>query len=389
MEPFISRHALVLGAGLAGAACCAALARRGWTLTLLERCPGPAQGASGLPVGMLSPHQTRSPTPLSRLCALGVPDARAELERLVPEGAGWTATDVDNLGHAPGRWPAALVRPAALVEAWLDQTRGLQALESRWNAEVAALVRRDGQWQALDVHGEVLAQAPVVVVAAAFGSLAILEGQHGLDASALPIRPVQGQLTMAPLVGEPLAPRPMRNNGVFVPAYEDSCLPPAWPSRVWAMGSTYERGCQDTTVRNSAHERNADSLQQMHPLAATELRDRLANGELLGWAQIRCASLDRVPMVGAAPDVPALKVMMQEAGHRRGRVPLADTPRLPGLYLLTAFGSRGLTLAQWCADWLAAQMNGEPSSLPDSDRDLERAMDPARFAWKIARRQDA
>lgn len=388
-SPSEHNHALVLGAGLAGAACCAALARRGWQLTLLDRGTGPAQGASGLPVGMLSPHQTRSPTPLSRLCALGVADTRAALERLVPPGAGWIDTEVDNLGHAPGRWPAALVRPSALVEAWLAQAQERRSLQTRWNATVAALIRRDGQWQALDGDGNLLAQAPVAVVAAAFGSLGVLEGRHGLDSNAMPIRPVQGQLTMAPLAGEPLAPRPMRNNGVFVPAYEDTGLAPAWPARIWAMGSTYERGSQDTSVRATAHERNAASLEEMHPLAAAELRHRLAEDRLLGWAQVRCASLDRVPLVGAAPDVAALAALMEAAGHRRGRVPMTDTPRLPGLYLLTALGSRGLTLTHWCAEWLAGLMNAEPSTLPEADRDLERAMDPARFVWKTARRQAA
>lgn len=389
MTALVSRHALVLGAGLAGAACCAALARRGWRVSLIDQATGPAQGASALPVGMLSPHVTRSPTPLSRLCAVGVSDAREQLERLVPQGQGWRATEVDNLGHDPGRWPAALVRPAALVEAWLAEATDLGLLDARWSTAVDRLERGDGQWRALDAAGQVVGQAPAVVVANAYGALALLEGQHGLDAGALPLRPVQGQLTLAALEGEPLAPRPFRNNGVYVPAYEDTGLPPQWPSRIWAMGSTYERGQTDTSVRPEAHERNAASLQAMHPQAADALRACAARGVLRGWTQVRCASLDRVPMVGPAPDVSALTALMQSAGHRRGRVPLSDTPRLPGLFLLTALGSRGLTLAHWCANGLAAQMNGEASPLADADRDLERALDPARFAWKQARRQGA
>ncbi|MCU0927326.1 MAG: FAD-dependent oxidoreductase, partial [Hydrogenophaga sp.] len=65
IQPPRERHALVIGAGLAGAAVCFALARRGWRLTLMDAASGPAQGASALPVGMLSPHVTRAPTPLS------------------------------------------------------------------------------------------------------------------------------------------------------------------------------------------------------------------------------------------------------------------------------------------------------------------------------------
>ena len=87
------RQALVIGAGLAGAAVCGELARRGWQIDLLDSASGPAQGASALPVGMLSPHVTRSPTPLSRLSALGMQATLGELKRLVPQGQGREARE--------------------------------------------------------------------------------------------------------------------------------------------------------------------------------------------------------------------------------------------------------------------------------------------------------
>ncbi len=344
-------------------------------------------GASGLPVGMLSPHVTRAPTPLSRLCSLGVADARSQLERLVPQGQGWQATEVDNLGHDPGRWPAAVVRPSALVLAWLAEAQASGSLCTRFDAPVANLVREDGHWVAKDSSGAALGTAPAVVVASAYGALPLLEGIYGPDTGAVPLRPVKGQLTLAALQAPPLAPRPMRNNGVFVPAYEDAGLAPAWPSRVWAMGSTYERGRDDTTMDPAAHERNAASLEDMNPQAAAELRRCASEGRLLGWSQVRCASQDRLPMVGAAPDLKAMQELFSAAGARRGRIPLQQAPRLPGLFMLTALGSRGLTLAHWCADWLAGHMSGEPSPLTEQDLDLEKALDPARFAWKAARRQ--
>lgn len=386
------RHALVIGAGLAGAAMCAALARSGWRLTLIDAASGPAQAASALPVGMLSPHVTRAPTPLSRLSALGVTDMRAELERLIPHGCGWQPCEVDNLGHDPGRWPAALVRPAALVNAWLDETCQKTRLTAVWNAQVARLrppsEADNPHWQALADDGRVLAQAPVVVVAAAFGSHALLTSSADLlTPDTLPLRPVQGQMSLAALRGEPLAPRPQRDNGVFVPVYEDSGLPPEWPARIWAMGSTYERGQTSSALSDAAHERNAASLQAICPAAAERQREAMARGELLGWAQVRCASLDRLPLMGAVPHLAALQVQMEQAGARRGRLPLTGVPRWPGLYTLSALGSRGLTLSHWCATQLAAQIVGTTADGPAVEEDLIRALDPARFAWKLARRQ--
>ncbi|MCW5655911.1 FAD-dependent oxidoreductase [Hydrogenophaga sp.] len=380
----MSRHALVIGAGLAGAAVCAQLARRGWRITLLEAADGPARGASALPVGMLSPHVTRAPTPLSRLSALGVDTTRGELQRLLPQGQGWQACEVDNLGHDQGRWPAALVRPGALVHAWLDEAG--PALQARWRTPVHGLARTGDQaWQALDATGSVLAQAPVLVVAAAFDSLALLTTGEGLLPQAhLPLRPVKGQMSLAALDGEALADRPRRDNGVFVPRYDDSGLPPAWPARIWAMGSTYTRGDASTHLSDEAHAANASSLQALCPPAAERMRQTQARGALLGWAQVRCASLDRLPLVGAAVDTVALNDELARARGRHGRIALEDMPRLPGLHLCTAFGSRGITLAPLCAALLAARLEEDASPL---EPDLVRALDPARFAWRQARRQ--
>lgn len=380
----------MIGAGLAGAATCAALTRKGWRVTLLDAAAGPAQAASALPVGMLSPHVTRSPTPLSRLCDLGVAATRAELLRLVPQGAGWQTCEVDNLQHDPGRWPAALVRPGALVQAWLNEAAQSPLLTTVWKASVASLVsttRPDGapSWQAQNAQGQVLAEAPNVVVAAAFGGHALLS-PSSVPVEAWPLRPVKGQMSLSALTGRPLADRPQRQSGVFVPWYEDSGLPPTWPARIWSMGSTYDRGDNSTHTTPEAHGRNAQSLTAMLPAAAEIFQHAEVMGQLLGWAQVRCASLDRLPLAGAVPDVAALQSLVAGHGARRGRLVLGDVPRLPGMFTLSALGSRGLTLALPMAQLLAQTMCGEASALED---DLQRAVDPARFAWRQARRQPA
>jgi tRNA 5-methylaminomethyl-2-thiouridine biosynthesis bifunctional protein len=379
------KHALVIGAGLAGAATCAALVRRGWRTTLIDAASGPAQAASALPVGMLSPHVTRAPTPLSRLSALGVASTRAELVRLIPQGRGWQDCEVDNLGHDKGRWPAALVRPGALVQAWLDEAEQPGALVTRWRSCVERLERSGGQWRALDGSGSAVASAPVVVVASALGSLGLLRSSvAGIGLDTLPLRPVKGQMSLSALQGVPLAERPQRDRGVFVPVYEDAGLPPQWPARIWAMGSTYERGVMSTSVEQGAHERNAHSLEALNPDAADRMRKSSEEDTLLGWAEVRCASLDRLPLVGAVPDVPALRAAMAQRGSQRARLPLEKVPHCPGLFVLSALGSRGLTLAHWCAELLARQIDGAP---PDAAPDLVSALDPARFVWRQTRKR--
>lgn len=379
------RHATVVGAGLAGAALAHALVMRGWRVDLLDAADGPARGASALPVGMLSPHVTRAPTPLSRLTALGVEATRSALEALVPVGSGWQPCLVHNLGHDPGTWPAALVRPGALVDAWIGSAQTTGRLTTRWNAAAARLVPPGHgitDWRVLDTTGTPIAQSPVVAVTGAIGSLSLLT-DAGITADWLPLRPVQGQMSLGALAGPPLAEGPQRDNGVFVPEYRDAGLPPAWPERIWSMGSTYERGATHTDVRAEAHRRNLESLRALHPAGADAFERSMAMGQLLGWAQVRCASLDRLPLCGALPDPAALQAERARAERRRWRPGAADTPRLPGLFTLCALGSRGLTLSAWCAQRLAEQMDG---AAVQADADLWTAIDPARFAWRQTRR---
>lgn len=361
------------------------LTTRGWRVDLFDAASGPAQAASALPVGMLSPHVTRAPTPLSELSALGVAHTRAELQRLLPPGRGWQACEVDNWGHDPGRWPAALVRPSALVQAWLAEAQATGRLTCHWNSHVHTLQARDGPWCLQDAAQQTLGEAPAVVLAAALGSAALLQALSGASEwRAWPLHPVKGQMSLGPLIGEPLAPRPQRNNGVFVPRYEDADMPSPWPQRLWSMGSTYDRGQQDTQVSGEAHARNALGLRKLLHNVPSAQTPALGDTPWQGWAEVRCASLDRLPMAGAVPDVAALQAHMDRPGAHHTRLGLSQVPRLPGVFALTALGSRGLTLAHWCATHVAQTMDQAPVTAPEG---LWKALDPARFVWKQSRRQ--
>src|SRR5690606_35941972 len=151
-------------------------------------------------------------------------------------------------------------------------------------------------------------------------------------------------------------------------------------ARLWAMGATYRRGSTDTTLSDDAHRDNLARLRPLSAPAAEAMEQALAQGRLLGWAGVRCASLDRLPLIGAAPDPAA-------AAALRRRLPgVAALPRLAGLHLCCAFGSRGLALAALAGEVLAASIDGDEVSLEPALRD---AVDPARFAWRAARRSPA
>jgi tRNA 5-methylaminomethyl-2-thiouridine biosynthesis bifunctional protein len=71
------------------------------------------------------------------------------------------------------------------------------------------------------------------------------------------------------------------------------------------------------------------------------------------WAAVRCTAPDRLPIVGPV-----------------------DAQALPGLWVCTAMGARGLTLALLCGELLAARLNAEPLPL---DAKLARALSSERM----------
>ncbi|MDP1601651.1 MAG: FAD-dependent oxidoreductase, partial [Legionella sp.] len=153
----VAGDCIVIGAGLAGAAAAASMARRGWKVQVLDAAQA-ACGASGLPAGLLVPHTSPDDNLLSRLSRDGVRATLQQARALLQPGHDWEASGVleHHVDGAPAasRLPAdpaaavwsrpadatqkhlagleagaaadwhekaAWIRPARLVQAWLDR----------------------------------------------------------------------------------------------------------------------------------------------------------------------------------------------------------------------------------------------------------------------------
>jgi tRNA 5-methylaminomethyl-2-thiouridine biosynthesis bifunctional protein len=374
------RQAIVIGAGLAGASAAYSLAQRGWQVTVLDRAATPAAGASGLPAGVVAPHVSSDDRLLSQLSRSGVRATLARAASLLPDGLAWAASGVlerrlkdsrelpaawlepDSPGHAwsrpanaaqrsaaalpddsPAHWHACggWVRAPALVAAML----AAPGITWRGNAAVAALRHEPHDpaedrpagsegWTALAADGNALAQASVVVVAAGFDSLDLLAST---GAPALPLNPLRGQLLFGPMpeAPHPLPPFPVNGLGNFI----TGVLVDGTPS--WVLGSSFERGCREPVLRDADTQEVAAKLAVLLPASATALAPQIASGTARAWAAVRCTVPDRLPVVGA-PDATAL----------------------PGLFVSTGMGARGMTLAVLCGELLAAQLAGEPLPVP-------------------------
>ena len=99
----------------------------------------------------------------------------------------------------------------------------------------------------------------------------------------------------------------------------------------WLVGATYDRDnlSLDASIRDQVD--NFERLENLVPDIAAQLKPEFERGLVKNWVGIRCATTDRLPIVGEVS---------------------------PGLWLCTAMASRGLTFAPLCAELLAALCEG-------------------------------
>lgn len=359
-RPAAPGRCAVIGAGLAGAAVAASLARRGWQVLVLDAAAHPAAGASGLPVGMLAPHVSPDDALLSRLTRAGIRATWQQLEQLLVEGADWRASGVlerrapgaDRLppdwtprgpneswqaseqqlreaglpGGTTALWHARAgwVRPARLVDAWL----ALPGIRVQPGCRVARIERSSAGWSLRGADGALLAEADRVVIAAGFESRAL--------APCCPLQPVRGQVAWGRMPESAHLPAtPVNGDGHLIAHVPDAAGP------LWLAGASFDRDSSDLSPRDADAVANRETLARLHPEAARQLAPVFARGEVREWVGVRCASGDRRPLIG----------------------PLAAAD-IEGVWLCTALGSRGLSFAALCAELLAARWHAEPLPLP-------------------------
>ncbi|MCE4536609.1 FAD-dependent 5-carboxymethylaminomethyl-2-thiouridine(34) oxidoreductase MnmC [Pelomonas sp. P7] len=368
-----ARSAVILGAGLAGAACALALSRAGLACTVIDALDAPGRASSGNPAGLF--HGTVNPddgpharfnraaalATQAQLAELGLPhqqgllrletrlplermqDAPSYVEALSREAASARAGTA--LGHPAWFYPGGgAVDPAAYARALLAAS----GAELRLQTTVAALHEQPGGWALLDAAGGLLAQAPLVVLAGGHGQLPLL----GPAADGLTVQ--RGQITRLPQA--PWCPAlPIAGEGYAIADGHGG---------LWC-GATAQDGDADPALRAADQ---ADNLARYARMAGLAEIPQAPLAGRVGW---RLIAPDRLPLIGglAAPGPLADQLKLQ--------------PRRPGLVLCTALASRGITWAALAGRLAAALALGSPNPL---EADLVEAVDPLRFALRRARR---
>ena len=285
------RHALIVGAGLAGCAVACALAEQGWRSTLIERCDSPATRASGNPAGLFHGvvhRQDGAHARFNRAAALqarqvvqqaidehGAPgdvSGVLRLESKLPDRASMQAVldalqlppdyvqalDATEAGARCGlplQRPAwfypggGWVQPAALARSFLQRAGPLA--QFRAGLAVHGLRQDDASWCLLDANGQTIDRAGTVVLAHAADALCLLDATHW------PLTAVRGQISLydnaAAAASQRLSlPRiPLAGAGYLLPEVGGLAV----------FGASAQPGDDDDRVRADDHAFNLRRLQ--------------------------------------------------------------------------------------------------------------------------------
>jgi tRNA 5-methylaminomethyl-2-thiouridine biosynthesis bifunctional protein len=278
----------------------------------------------------------------SQISSVGVQFTQQLATRLLIEGKEWQPSGVMSRKYAEAeRWhaDAGWIKPAALVKACLLQAN----VSWRGNCDVKRLARDDEHWMLLGSDNQLIAQANMVVIAASNQSADLLCDIP--KAPKLNFQAVRGQVTYGDLKEAKTLPHPpnypVNGGGSYIETDTE-----------WLIGATYDRDNRslEPSIRDQVD--NFERLENLAPELAAQLKPRFERGLVNNWVGIRCATTDRLPIVGEV---------------------------LPGLWLCTAMASRGLTFAPLCAELLAAECEGE--ALPLNSR-LRKALGILRYMKK-------
>jgi len=328
MSPPPLKKIVVIGAGLAGAACAHAFANQGYRVTVYEKSV-PASGASGVPIAMFAPSVSADDAWHSRVLRRGVNVLLRELHRLTRagtliDGVDWAMTGaLERCGRSPKRLPstwlepqdpvglqsmtagaqlwhgvAGWVRPAQLIAAWLSHP----------NIRVVA-------HQHLHDASALGADITAVIVACGYQSAQLVP--HISD----DLQPIRGQVEWGLGSVDANIGYPINGMGHFIQT-----------GSAWLLGATYQRDEVYLHADLVDRERNFEKLARLLPQLSVPSLAALRQ-QSTSWVGIRAAQKSRVPLLGKVNAV----------GHSN-------------VWVCAGLGSRGLSLAALCAQQLCAAM---------------------------------
>lgn len=404
------KHAVIIGAGIAGCQMAWHLCEEGWQVTLIERQSQIAREASGNPIGIITPKMTAKPSIGEDFYTQAFHYTLSLLEVLSQQGheIEWTPCGVQQLTHNERenkRWEALKKRnlPSKFIQlldekqsqtvagialhsthsykssffpqaGWINPASFCKALSqhpsctTRCDTEGLELISKGNIWQLLDQKNKVITHSEVVIIANGKDINQLTQTQN------LPCMPVAGQTTFAEssfLLSK--LKTVIGHEGFITPSIKLKNN-----TAQHLFGATFDRNNTNPACSDDADNRNVKALNNYLP----DVSQSLININSAHCA-VRMTSPDRFPYVGALADIDFYQQNYPDLqlGKHWKKYPNATYQK--GLFILGNLGSRGLTTSGLCAKSLTNLLENKPSL---EQNKLLTQCHPARFMIKNLKR---
>jgi len=383
-----AKHVVIIGAGISGLSTAICMQQAGWQVSVIEKFSQAGSGASGNPAGVVMPRLDKQQSADAVFYWQAFYHALNSLREFERQGidCGLKASGVLQLEKTNAGltdWPAefltALTQPEAVKIAgvavkhagsWLSQAAFVEPallcqnlyraykdkIRFEFDTELKALQRDEDSWL-LETNKAVI-NADVVVICNAEAA------SQFEQTSFLSIQAVRGQISW---IQQPESTKRLKtvicDRGYLIPAVDKLVL-----------GASFDRDDTDTQLRMRDHEENLARVN-----AGLEESEQLSIGNNQSWygrASLRAMSSDRMPLVGAVPDLEFYRQHYHDLARGKAPDQYPAAQYQPGLYINSAHGSRGFTSSFLSAEILLALIRQTP--LPVSTVVLQR-LHPARF----------
>ncbi len=354
---------VIIGAGLAGCWMARTLAEAGIRVTMLDKAPYAAGGASSNPAGIVKPFVTRAPClamsfyvaahrylreqllawDLVDVCGFTDCGVAQLVDKPYPTSAHYTnlapsemqdALGVQSNGHAIHFEGAGWLNPAALCSALLEHeliSLQCECVMTTMSCTQTTPVR----WQIdLEHKPAITASHVVICTGTSLPDIPI--------SCSLPVTPARGQISRFKLESEsPLLRTVISGKHYVIP-----------DGRTVLVGATFSRGNSFAGVVTKDNIANASGLGETLP--ALNIQPTAVEA----YAGVRATTPDRLPLVGPLPDAKRCAAAYADLKHGRNYHAYPTLPVHASAYVLGGLGSRGIVTAPFAARLLVDFMLG-------------------------------
>jgi tRNA 5-methylaminomethyl-2-thiouridine biosynthesis bifunctional protein len=267
---------------------------------------------------------------------------------------------------------AGYVNPSLLCAVLSESCAQYVRTEIKTN--VHSIKKSGGLWQLYDETNTLITESENIIFANGFDAQRLLSFDH------LKLSESRGQLSQIPVQET--------TKNLTLPLCADGYIIPQI-GNTHVIGATYSLENKARKLLLQDHQENLLNANKMLKIGAQIKIEKLigkadseVNGEiamdkaLSGRVSFRTTSLDHMPLVGPLPDENAYLIDYKNIHYGRKLESYPSAKYLPGLYVSTGHGSRGLVSCFSSATYLTSLITGEPVTLANN---VIQHLHPARF----------